>query len=124
MTQWKLKSKRKSTGSLVNSHGKKEKNQRTRDYLPTHVGKIKKTKIQSKSLKIIAFSVNSVNVATKDGIKKTEIKRVIENKANLQFVRRNIITKGAIIETELGNAKVTSSPGQVGIVNAILIKSV
>ncbi|MGC8851015.1 MAG: 30S ribosomal protein S8e, partial [Candidatus Micrarchaeia archaeon] len=36
--------------------------------------------------------------------------------------RENIVTKGAIIETELGKAKVTSRPGQHGIVNAVLLK--
>ncbi|HHC19323.1 MAG TPA: 30S ribosomal protein S8e, partial [Euryarchaeota archaeon] len=34
-----------------------------------------------------------------------------------------IITKGTIIETEVGLARVTSRPGQVGIINAVLIQS-
>ncbi|MDO5821049.1 MAG: 30S ribosomal protein S8e, partial [Methanobrevibacter sp.] len=33
----------------------------------------------------------------------------------------NIITKGAIVETEIGNAKVTSRPGQDGIINGVLL---
>ncbi|MEA1999387.1 MAG: 30S ribosomal protein S8e, partial [Euryarchaeota archaeon] len=37
------------------------------------------------------------------------------------FARRNITTKGAVIETELGDAVVTNRPGQDGIVNAKLI---
>ena len=41
------------------------------------------------------------------------------NKIN--YVRRNIITKGAVVETPEGNAKVTSRPGQDGVVNGILI---
>jgi small subunit ribosomal protein S8e len=35
----------------------------------------------------------------------------------------NVITKGAIIETEDGLAKVTSKPSKDGVVNAVLIKS-
>jgi small subunit ribosomal protein S8e len=31
------------------------------------------------------------------------------------------MTKGAIIETEMGKAKVTSRPGQDGVVNAVLL---
>ncbi|NJE77440.1 30S ribosomal protein S8e, partial [Thermococcus sp. ES12] len=54
--------------------------------------------------------------------KKVKIISVVENPANRQYVRRNIITKGAIIQTEIGKALVTSRPGQEGIVNAILIK--
>jgi len=40
----------------------------------------------------------------------------------VDFVRRKIITKGAIIKTELGLAKVTSRPSQDGVVNAVLIE--
>jgi small subunit ribosomal protein S8e len=46
---------------------------------------------------------------------------VSENNANRQFVRRNILTKGAVIETELGKARVTNRPGQEGFINAELI---
>ncbi|MEM5832609.1 MAG: 30S ribosomal protein S8e, partial [Candidatus Aenigmatarchaeota archaeon] len=38
------------------------------------------------------------------------------------YERRKIITKGAIIKTEIGLAKVTSRPSQHGVVNAILIQ--
>jgi len=47
---------------------------------------------------------------------------LIENKANKEFLRKRIITKGAIIETELGKAVVTSRPGQDGVINAKLIE--
>ena len=35
---------------------------------------------------------------------------------------RNIITRGATILTEIGLARVTSKPGQDGVVNAVLIE--
>ncbi len=54
--------------------------------------------------------------------KKVRIIRVLETPANREYARRNIVTKGSIIETELGKAKVTSRPGQDGVVNAVLIK--
>jgi len=47
---------------------------------------------------------------------------VLENPANRHFVRRNILTKGTIIETVKGKAKITGRPGQEGMVNAVLIK--
>ena len=50
-----------------------------------------------------------------------KIKTILENPANRHFVRRNIMTKGCIVETEKGKAKITSRPGQDGIVNAVLI---
>ncbi len=52
---------------------------------------------------------------------KTEILRVIRNPANVDYDRRGVITKGTIIETPLGPARVTSRPGQHGLVNAILV---
>lgn len=53
---------------------------------------------------------------------KTEISTVVENPANRHFVRRNIITKGCVVETKLGKARVTSRPGQEGTINGILLK--
>ena len=53
---------------------------------------------------------------------KTKVLSVKENPANRHYVRRNIMTKGTVIETELGKAKITSRPGQEGTVNAILLK--
>ena len=52
----------------------------------------------------------------------TDILNVVDNKANTHFVRRNIITKGAVVETSLGKAKVTSRPGQHGMVNGVLVE--
>ena len=52
---------------------------------------------------------------------KTEILRVVKNKANVDYNRRGVITKGAEIETSLGIARVTSRPGGDGVINAVLI---
>ncbi|TMI28136.1 30S ribosomal protein S8e [Candidatus Bathyarchaeota archaeon] len=54
---------------------------------------------------------------------KSKILRVIRNPANVDYQRRGVITKGAIISTEAGEARVTSRPGQHGVVNAILQKA-
>ena len=50
-----------------------------------------------------------------------KIKTVSNNPANRYFTRANIITMGAILDTELGKAKVTNRPGQDGVINAVLI---
>jgi small subunit ribosomal protein S8e len=52
---------------------------------------------------------------------KVEITRVVKNPANIDYNRRGVITKGVIIETSLGQARVTSRPGQHGVLNAVLI---
>ncbi len=53
--------------------------------------------------------------------KQSKIITVKENPANRHFVRMNVITKGAVVETEDGLAKVTSRPSRDGTVNAVLI---
>jgi len=73
--------------------------------------------------KVFLFKAKFVNVQTKNkGQKKVEIKNVLETPSNRFLARQNIITKGAIIETEIGKVKVTNRPSQAGIVNGILIK--
>lgn len=47
---------------------------------------------------------------------------VIENPANPHFVRLKILTKGATVKTEAGIAKITSRPGQDGVINAVLVE--
>lgn len=72
--------------------------------------------------KIRLPGTNLVNVSDNSGkTQKTEIIRVIRNPANVDYDRRGVITKGTIIETSLGSARVTSRPGQDGLVNAVLV---
>lgn len=56
-------------------------------------------------------------------VTKFKILRVTENPANRDYERRGVISKGAMIETEGGVARVVSRPGQHGVVNAILVKA-
>ncbi len=50
-----------------------------------------------------------------------KIKTIVENPANRHFIRRNIMTKGSVVDTDKGKAKITSRPGQDGVVNAVLL---
>ncbi len=62
------------------------------------------------------------NVVSKDGkIKKVKIVNVVQSPDNRHYASENVITKGAILETEIGKAKVTSRPSQHGVVNAVLV---
>ncbi|MEM3227453.1 MAG: 30S ribosomal protein S8e [Candidatus Micrarchaeaceae archaeon] len=68
-----------------------------------------------------ASRISFANVLTKDGFKKVKIKAVIESRDNRNFARQGILTKGAIIETELGRAVVVNRPGREGTVNAKIV---
>jgi small subunit ribosomal protein S8e len=72
--------------------------------------------------KIRLLAAKHANVSDASGkTRMVEILRVVKNPANVDYDRRGVITKGTIIETQLGTARVTSRPGQDGIVNAILV---
>lgn len=124
MTQWQLRSGRKTTGGLLKRMSKKKKYQRGRDFVPLRIGAPRLHVIRTKGggRKFLLLSSNAANIISKGRTQKAKILSVAENRADAQFVRRNIITKGAIIQTELGKARVTSRPGQDGIVNAVLIE--
>ncbi|MEM4312043.1 MAG: 30S ribosomal protein S8e [Nitrososphaerales archaeon] len=82
-----------------------------------------KRKVRGGNFKVGFKRVEYANVTNLDKrtTKKVKILKVLSNPANREYERRGVITKGAIIETEMGKAKVTSRPSQDGVVNAILI---
>ncbi len=124
MTVKQKRSKRKITSGRLHEHRKSRRSEIGRDYVPAHLSdkqKVKKIRTTGGNKKFVAIEVRYANIFVNDKAQKVEIKNVIENKANPHLVRRNIITKGAIIETDLGKAIVTSRPGQDGIVNAKIL---
>jgi small subunit ribosomal protein S8e len=73
----------------------------------------------------IAFKISEyANINDQDNKKtvRSKILNVSKNPSNKDYERRGVITKGAVLETEIGLAKVLSRPGQDGIINAVLIK--
>ncbi|MBL7206786.1 MAG: 30S ribosomal protein S8e [Candidatus Aenigmarchaeota archaeon] len=121
MATWNLKSKRKSSGGILNRNKKKKLHQRGSEFLETV---IEKRKIATKrktggKLKIKLKSDNKVNVSGKGSVK---IVSVEQNPANIHYVRRNILTKGSVVKTDIGLVRVTSRPGQDGLVNGILVE--
>lgn len=119
------KPQRKKSGGLLRAHSKKIKHMMGREFSPVHVAEEKKKHIKMRggSLKLRLAAANMANVVDGTGkTKKVKIITVKENAANPNYIRRNIMTKGAVIQTELGLARITSRPSQHGIVNAKLIE--
>ncbi|MDR5674148.1 Ribosomal protein S8E [Halalkaliarchaeum sp. AArc-CO] len=118
------RSKRKRTGGRLKTFRNKKRYQLGREPAETTVGEQRLQYIDSRGtgMKVRALSTDVAQVATSDGETVTaEIEDVVENPSNVNYVRRNIITKGAIIQTSEGRARVTSRPGQTGQVNAVLL---
>ncbi len=74
-------------------------------------------------VKVLSDKFASVTDPKTGKTQKTQITRVVRNGANVDYNRRGVITKGAEIETALGLAKVSSRPGNDGVINAVLIAS-
>ncbi|MEK6953591.1 MAG: 30S ribosomal protein S8e [Candidatus Micrarchaeota archaeon] len=74
------------------------------------------------NMKVRLKSAVFANVVLKDGkMKKVKITNVAQSPDNRHYASENTITKGAIIETEAGKARVMSRPSQHGVVNAVLV---
>ncbi|MFC6875188.1 MULTISPECIES: 30S ribosomal protein S8e [Halobellus] len=118
------RSKRKRTGGRRRRSHDKKRHQLGRQPAETTVGEPRFQVIDARGddHKIRALSANVAQVAIDGEVTEASIENVVENPANVNYARRNIITKGAIIETDEGRARVTSRPGQTGQVNAVLVE--
>ena len=121
--QYQGRSDRKRTGGRLRPHTKKRKYELGRSPAETEVDepRIRVVDARGNRKKRRALATNVASVAVGDETVEAEIEDVVENPANPNYVRRNIVTKGAVIQTSEGRARVTSRPGQTGQVNAVLV---
>ncbi len=126
MAVWQFRSKKKPSGSRYKNFSKKRKKSLGKQAGLTRIGltKVKKIRTLGGNTKLRALKQNIAYVTDKEKQEtfKTEILDVEVNPSSRHYARMNIITKGAIIKTKKGKAKVTSRPGQNGIVQAVKIK--
>jgi small subunit ribosomal protein S8e len=110
-----------SGGKKVKARGKRARHAGGY-FVPTKIGEreIKKVRTKGGNIKIKVKYDLYANVATKEGVKRCKIISVIQGN-NPDYTREGIITKGAIIQTEIGKAIVTSRPNQHGVINAKLV---
>ena len=118
------RSPRKRTGGRRRNFRKKKKHELGDQPTETRLGetKLKTVEARGNTEKVRAITADTASVATDGEVVAAEIEDVVENVSNPNYVRRNIITKGAVVETSEGRARVTSRPGQDGQINAVLIE--
>ncbi len=131
MTLWHEKSFRRASGGIRNSRNRASKylNSKGGEFAETTLNEAREAKIvkgRGSTQKTKLRKADMANV-TNPSTKKTEKMKIIwvhENQANRLYVRRNIITKGTLLEVEKNGSKmfarVTNRPGQAGAVSAIL----
>ena len=118
---------RKITGGMKGRHVKvKRKYWMGRPPIETLLGgdRVLVVRARGSTLKAkVKFASYANVVDPKTGqCKRVRILRVVSNPSSKDYDRRGVITRGAVIETEIGRARVTSRPGQDGAVNAVLIR--
>lgn len=118
-----MKAGRKTSGGRYKRPKKKRLTGRPNQVRAVKLGdrKTRILKTRGGNSKLISFLNNIANVTVKGKAKKSVIKNVLETPSNTFLARQNILLKGAIIETELGKAKITNRPSQEGIVQARLL---
>lgn len=119
------RSRRKPSGGRYKSFRDKRLHERASHATLTKLGErnVRSIRTRGGNVKARLLLTNIANVYDSKAKKfmKTKIVTITENPANRNYVRRNIITRGTVIETEAGKARVTNRPGQEGAINAVLI---
>ena len=120
------KSRRSATGARLRTYRKKKQHEVGGRPILTKIGEKQTKSIRTiggnaKSKSLHANKVNAFDVKTKKSVVAT-LKNVKDNKANRNFIRRNILTKGTVIETDKGLVKITNRPGQEGTINGIILE--
>ena len=117
--------RRKQTGARYKDYRKKKQHELGREPSFTKLGKkrvqIIRTMGANRKLRMLGSDTANLFDPKSKSFRQIKIKTITDNPANRHFIRRNIMTKGSVIDTELGKARITSRPGQDGIVNAVLI---
>lgn len=124
MAVWQDNSTTKKTGGKTWKSRKHKKHQLGSEFSEPEIGEDKtiQKRTEGGNQKTVAKRSETVNVAQNGEVTEAEIHSVENNPANPNYVRRSLLTKGAIIKTSEGRAKITSRPGQDGVINAKLIE--
>jgi len=125
MTIFQGQARRKFTGGKLRSSRSKRRYELGREPTLTRIGQTSSRKVRTMggNVKIALMKCDYANVFSpkEKTTKKMKIVTVKENPSNPHYVQRNIMNKGTIIMTDAGAARITSRPGQDGIINAVLL---
>ena len=128
MAHWHGISRRKPTGGRLkrpNRYRGKRRTEIAAEKQFTTIGEPNRKvyRKRSGSQTVRALRDNVVNVADSETgkVSQTSLTSVLENPADPNYVRRNIVTKGAIVETDMGQVRITSRPGSHGALNGVLL---
>jgi small subunit ribosomal protein S8e len=124
MGQWQKNLKKKPSGGRLHQNQKKHRREMGRYPIETTMGErsVKSQRVRGGNIKNKLYHDRFVNVTDGATSKSVKIQDVIENPSNKDLNRRKVITRNTILKTEVGKVRVTSRPGQVGIINGVVVK--
>lgn len=116
--------KRKKTGGKKRAYRTKRVYEQGRPPVETLMGETRRKKVKGvsgmKKVKLVKAEYVNVSNPETGATERLPIRDVVRNPANADYNRRGVITKGTIVETEKGLAKIVSRPGQEGSLSAIV----
>ena len=116
--------KRKKTGGKKRAYRSKRIHEQGRHPVETTFGETKRKKVKGRSrmekVKLVKAEMVNVNDPNTGKTERLQIIDVVRNPAKADYNRRGVITKGTIIRTEKGLARIVSRPGQNGALNAVV----
>lgn len=118
-------SRRKSTGGRKYPNSKRKKREIGGEFSETELGdhEVKHKDARGSGEKVALQQTSTVSVSQDDGTTtQADIEAVVENPANPDYVRRDIITKGTIVRTSEGRVRITSRPGQNGSLSGVAVE--
>ena len=128
MARWHGISRRKSSGGRLKRPSRYRGKRRTEiasEKQHSLIGKPNRKVYRKRSglqtVRILADEVINVNDPSTGETKRATLESVLENPADANYVRRNIMTKGAVVKTDLGSVRITSRPGRAGVLNGVLL---
>lgn len=126
MAIWHTRSKRKRTSGKFRRNSKRKKVHLGNEFTETTLGeqKVIEARVRGGNKKKRVKKGNVINLSdpSSGSTERVKIEDVIKNQSNPDLVRRDIITKGAVVQTEKGKVRITSRPGQDGLLNAVLLE--
>jgi small subunit ribosomal protein S8e len=124
--QYQGKSRRKFTGGRRIASKGKRKSELGREAAEPHVDETRRKNVDTlggnRKVRLLRCNMANLTDPSNNTTRQVSIETVVNNNSNKHYVRRNILSRGGIVRTEMGNARITSRPGQDGVVNALLIK--
>ena len=118
--------KRKRTGGRKKAYRKRRKYEAGRFPVETQLGeperKLERTKGGGLKVKLVSDQWVNLSDPKTGRTERVRILDVVRNPANVDWDRRGVITRGTIVRTERGLARIVSRPGQNGVLNAIPVE--